>query len=181
MTSWDDVRTQHRPAQQSVRVPMRADLLDEIESLEKQAVRAKEADKLSNEEDQAPKLAARIQELEAELADSEVTFTFRAIGARALAKLTADHPPTDEQKAEAEANEMRATRNEETFQPALLHASCIAPEGSTLDGWTEVCETWSVGQFSPLWQACLYANFGGADVGPKSQIASAILNGSAKS
>lgn len=180
MTSWDDVRAQHRHRQQTVRVPMRADLLDEIETLEAQAEREREVDKRENRDPVAPQIATRIQELEAELADSEVVFTFQAIGKRALNKMVADHPPTDEQKADAEQTGMVAVRNEETFQPALLQASCIAPEGSTAEDWADICENWSLGQFTPLWQACLLATFGGADVGPKSLIASEILHGSAK-
>jgi hypothetical protein len=157
---------------------MRADLLDEIELLEKQARDERENDKRENRDPVAPQIAAKIQALEEELAASEVAFTFQAIGGRPLAKLIADNPPTDEQKASAEEQGMRAVRNDETFQPALLQASCVAPEGSTVEDWTAICDTWSLGQFTPLWEACLVANFGAADVGPKSLIASEILRGS---
>lgn len=179
MTSWDEITAQHEPTQKSVRVPMRASLLDEISKLEAEAERQQQLDKMSNEPDAAPAVAQRIQELEAELAASEVEFVFRAVGKRPLQQLIAEHPPTDDQIREAEQNGMRAVRNEDTFQPALLHASCISPADSTLEGWQTICERWSDGQFAALWQACLLANFGGGESGPKSLIASGILHGSA--
>ncbi len=179
MTSWDEIKAQHRPVRQSVRVPMRADLLDEIRQLEEQIQREKEIDKRENRVPVAVGLARRIQELETELADSEVLFVFEGIGAGKLTELIADHPATDEQKLQAEADGMRATRNEQTFQPALLALSCIEPSGmSGIDVWNEIRGEWSMGQFTPLWQACLLANFGAGERGPKSVIASETLSDS---
>lgn len=160
---------------------MRADLLEQIQGLEQRASREKVIDARENRDAVAPGLAEQIQLLEDELAASEVTFTFRALGRRAYAKLLAEHPPTDEQKADAEENNLRVSYNNDTFPPALLAAACITPEHTTVEDMTDVWENWSEGQVAPLWAACLTANMAGADVGPKSLIASEILGGSAKS
>lgn len=160
---------------------MRADLLAQIASLEAWAAREQEIDKHENRDPVAPGIAAEIQKLEHDLADSEVEFTFQALGRRDYAKLLADHPPTDKQKADAEAEKHRASYNDDTFPPALMAAACVSPEGSTLADMTDLWENWSEGQVIRLWSTCLSVNMGSADVGPKSQIASAILSGSAKS
>jgi hypothetical protein len=181
VTSWDDATSSHKPVRQSVRIPMRADLLDRITSLEQQAARERAVDKRENRDALAPAIAEQIRELEDQVAASEVEFTFEGIGRRAYAKLVADNPPTAEQKAEAEADERSVSYNPDTFPPRLLAASCVAPEGASIEGMTDVWENWSEGQAAQLWTTCLTANLGGVGVGPKSQIASAILDGSAKS
>jgi hypothetical protein len=181
VTAWNQVREAHKHLRQTVRIPMRADLLDEISSLEARAEHEREIDKRENRDPVAPGLAEQIQGLEQELTDSEVTFKFQALGRRAYAKLVAEHPPTDEQKAAAVEAGNRSLYNNDTFPPALLAAACIEPADTTYDDMLDVWENWSEGQVAPLWSACLTANMAAADVGPKSQIASAILNGSAKS
>lgn len=174
-----DLRAQHKPVQATVRVPMRADLIDEIAQLEERIGRERKADEWENRDPVAPQLAARIRELEDELAASEVVFTFRAIGRRDYAKLITDNPPTDEQKAEAESAGFVLPFNPDTFYPALMHAMCVSPV-STLEDWLDVWDNWSDGQVAQLRQACLNTQQGSVDVGPKSVIASAILDGSAK-
>jgi hypothetical protein len=174
------VRAQHRAVRYTVRIPMRADLVDEIKELERQAKRERAIDDRENREPVAPGLAVRIQELEDQVADSEVAFTFESIGQRATAKLLADNPPTDEQKAQAEENGVSLAFNPDTYPPQLLAATCVS-HTSTVEDWTDIWETWSTGQVTQLWAACLATNQGSADAGPKSLIASEILRGSAKS
>lgn len=173
-----ELREQHRPVQHTVAIPMRADLRDEIRVLERQAAREAQVDKWENRAPVAPRLAQRIRELEGELAASEAQFTFVSIGRRPYARLLGEHPPTGEQQAEAEkAGVAGLAYNSETFPPALLAASCVSP-GGTVEDWADVWDTWSDGQLTELWSACLAANKGVADVGPKSLIASEILDGS---
>jgi hypothetical protein len=175
------MRAAHKPVQRTVRIPMRADLVDEISVLEQQARRERDIDARENRDPVAPRLAERIRELDDQLAASEVAFTFRGIGRRAYQALIAAHPPTDEQQASARDAGVVLSYNPDTFPPALLAAACILPEGATLADMTDIWETWSEGQASQLWTAVLTANMGSADVGPKSLIASEILAGSAKS
>jgi len=154
---------------------MRADLLDRISTLEEEAAREAAVDKSENRDPVAPGIARQIQALEQELADSEVEFTFQALGRRAYAALVTGNPPTEAQKTQAEAQGVPLTYNSDTFPPLLLTASCVAPEGTTLEDMTDLWDNWSDGQLGPMWRACLTANMGSADVGPKSLIASAIL------
>ena len=175
------MRAAHKAVQRTVRIPMRADLVDEISVLEQQARRERDLDERENRDPVAPRLAERIRELDDELAASEVAFTFRGIGRRAYQGLIAAHPPTDEQQATARDGGLVLSYNPDTFPPALLAAACISPQGATLADMTDIWETWSEGQASQLWTAVLTANMGSADVGPKSLIASEILAGSAKS
>lgn len=176
--TWDKVAGEHRHVEHSVRIPMRADLPDQIAQLEAAAKRAAEVDKWENRLPVALQLAERIQELEQELADSEVLFTFRALGRGEGRALVAEHPPTEEQQEQAALEGRRLAWNPDTYPPALIAASCIAPAGITLEHATEVWQEWSEGQVAQLWQACLAVNAGSVDVGPKSEIASAILTGS---
>lgn len=173
------VRKAHRPVRHTVRIPMRADLVDEIKDLERQAKREKAIDERENRDPVAPGIAERIQELEDELAESEVAFTFQSIGQRATAKLLGDNPPTDQQKADAEDNGVVLAFNTDTYPPQLLAATCIS-HSSTVEDWSDIWETWSTGQVSQLWAACLATNQGSADAGPKSLIASEILAASGK-
>src|SRR5438105_4109088 len=122
MTSWDEIEATHRHVQQTVRVPMRADLLDEISTLEDEAQRERVVDQRENRDPVAPKLAQRIEELQADVAASAVAFTFQAVGRRAYAKLLTEHPPTDEQKQDAESKQIGLSYNPDTFPPALLAA-----------------------------------------------------------
>lgn len=178
---WAEIHATHTQMRQTVRVPLRSDLADRIEQLEEQARREHKIDERENRDPLAPKLAEQIQQLEAELAESEREFVFEAIGRRPYLKLIADHPPTDEQKADAEESGAIAQYDAETFSPALLAASCVEPPGATLETMTRIWNEWSAGQVSRLWSTCLAANLGSADAGPKSVIASEILHGSSKS
>lgn len=180
VASLADVVASHRQVQRTVRIPMRADLVDEISTLEARMMRERQIDLRENRDPVAPQLAAQIREMEDELAASEVAFTFRSIGRRPHAKLVADNPPTDEQKKEAVAGDYVLNYNPDAFPPALLAASCVTPTGS-VEHWAAIWESWSDGQVSQLWQACMATQAGAADVGPKSLIASEILGGSAKS
>lgn len=181
MASWKEARESHRQLELPVRVPMRADLFAEITALEVQAKREREIDERENREPVAPGIAHRIMGLEEELRDSEVEFRFRALGRRRYNELLADHPPTDKQKQEAADADAVLAYNPDTFPPLLLAASCVEPTDMDVDDWSDIWENWSEGQVGPLWRTCLAANMGGTDAGPKSQIASAILNASAKS
>lgn len=178
---WAKIEVEHQHIRQSVRIPMRADLVDELARLEVLAAREQATDRVENRDPVAPGIATQIRELEAQMIASEVQFTFQALGRRDYAKLLADNPPTDEQKREADEDDRTLQWNPDTFPPQLLAASCIAPAGATVERFTDIWENWSEGQVSQLWNTCLTTNMAGAGAGPKSQIASAILNGSVKS
>lgn len=174
MTSPADVRAAYRPATVSVRVPLRGDLLGELQDLEDQLELAKQRDLMSNGPKESPPIAERIGQLEQELLDSEIEFRFRGIGRGPRSRLLSEHPPTQAQQAEAKADGGRLLFNIETFPPALMAAACVLPEGWAAADFAALWEEWTDGQTAKLWQACLAANQGAAETPPKSVTASVI-------
>jgi hypothetical protein len=180
--SWAAIKKLHSNARQSVTLCVRGDLVDEIAKLEQQMAREDEDDQRVNRHAVAPQIARQIQELEAVAREAEVTFTFQGLGQGRFAKLQAQHPATAENKQQLGTDELEW--NPETFPPALMAASCIAPAelaGNDAE-WLEIHQSWSNGQVLRLWATCMAANAMGADT-PKSQRASEILQrlGSANS
>jgi hypothetical protein len=155
-------------------VTLRGDLLDEVERLEEQMKREEETDEWNNRTPVAPQVAKQIKALEDEARLSEVEFVFEGIGRGEYAKLLASHKPSKAQEDEfGSANLMW---NPETFPPALMARSCVEPAElkDNLAEWTEINESWSMGQVSRIWGCCLDANSLVAD-SPKSALASAAL------
>lgn len=171
--SWADLKKQHRNTRQSTRVTLRGDLLDEVERLEADMRREAEIDKWQNRDPVALQIAKAIQVLEEQARESEVEFTFEALGRGEYAKLIAAHRPTAAQK---ELYGEYLEWNADTFPPALLAASCAEPAelAGNLAEWTEIHTTWSNGQVTRIWNTCVLANAGVADT-PKSLEASEAL------
>lgn len=122
--------------------------------------------------------AARILELQQEMADSEVEFRFRGIGRKAYGAMLREHPPTADQKAEADQAKMMLLFNPDTFPPALMAASCVTPESASVESFQAIWDGWSEGQTVELWRACLAVNQGSAETPPKSLTASVAVNAS---
>lgn len=181
--SWAQLKARHVNTRVSVRIAMAADLVDEVDQLEVELERAKQVDKWSNDMDTAPAIAERIQALEAEIRATEVTFTFEALSRVAHHKLVALHPPTAEQlKLVADEPELTVPWNPDTFPPAMMAASCVAPAelAGNVTEWADIHDNWSTGPVMKLWKACNTANAGVVEA-PKSAAASAVLGRSATS
>lgn len=175
-TSWAQIQAAHRNARKTVRIPMRADLVDDLAVLEEQLRHEEEIDRWENRDPVAPQIARRIQQVEAQVRESEVPFVFQGLGRGQAAKLQAQHPATEQVKKDLGNDDLEW--NPETFPPALLAASCLEPAElvGNVAAWQEIHSTWSTGQVMPLWGACLSVNFMGAGVdSPKSVRASEIL------
>lgn len=182
MTGWswgDDVA----PPEETVRICVRGDLVADKEWAEKQLVASRTRNPAPDIGDEAAveqtRLAQEVQRLEEACEAASVTFRFRGLSRREHSDLVAAHPPTEEQQQELAEVGLAATANSETFPPALVAASCIEPPGVTLEAATKAFQEWPGGAWSVLWRACLTANQGAADPGPKSAIASAVLRASA--
>lgn len=178
--SIDDILTQAENPEYvrvaTARVLLRQDLVARHAELESQLVDAKARDLLHNERDAAPALAREIEALQAEMDAARVEFRFRNIGRKAWADLLAKHPPTPQQvKADR-----RTTFNPETFPIAAIAASCDRPSGVDEKAVERLEASLSDAQFSQLWNACVDANLGGADL-PKSLMAGAILRANERS
>jgi hypothetical protein len=170
---WALLKSQHANLVRSVTVVMRADLLDQIDQLEQELVEVRGEDERNNRVALAPHIAEQIRELEDAAKASEVRFSFQGLGRGAFAKLHAEHPVSDADKAEfGDA----ADFNPRTFPPALMAASCIEPAElrGNLAEWTQIHDEWSEGQVMRIWATCMAANAGVA-APPKSAIASEVL------
>jgi hypothetical protein len=171
------------PPEETVRICVRGDLVADKEWAEKLLVASRSKNPTPEIGDpeavQQARLAQEIQRLEEECERASVTFRFRGLSRRDHSDLLAAHPPTEEQQKELAELGLAASANSETFPPALVAASCIEPPGVTLETATEAFEQWPGGTWSVLWRACMAANQGSSDPGPKSAIASAVLRDSA--
>lgn len=173
-----EVVAQQQAATITVRVPLRGDLMAEIESLDEQMRAEREADQRENRAPLHVATAQRILDLQAEMDASEVEFRFRGIGRKAYRDLLRAHPPTVAQSAEAAGMKLRLSFDEDAFPPALMTLSCLAPQPVTLDGFQAIWEDWTEGQVALLWRACLSVNQGSAETPPKSVTASVAVHAS---
>lgn len=117
---------------------------------------------------EAPPLAAKLREFEAEMADQWVEFRFKSIGHRAWADLLAANPPTPEQVR----HQPLVDFNPDTFPVAAIAASCAEPE-MTLEEAQRLDRALNQTQFDQLWSAVLDVNMGG-DSDPKSVLAAGL-------
>lgn len=170
-----DVVAHVRPRTKSVRICLRGDLAEEHDRLSAELVEAQRRDKESDSLGagaEAPAIAERLVDLEQQMRDTLVTFTFQAMGKSAWSDLLASHPPTKSQK-----DDLRLDHNPETFSVAAITASLVEPSDASLEQVENLANILSLGQWSRLWQACLAANIEGDDPG-ESSAASLLLRGS---
>lgn len=106
-----------------------------------------------------PDLDGKVEELQRLVAEKTHTFRFSAIGRGPWRDLEAEHPPTDEQRAEF-GDDLKW--NPETFPEAALVATCTDPGLSPEEAhWlaTKLPEfVWD-----RVWAACLATNIHGGD------------------
>ena len=178
--TWERIETESTPPEVSVSICLRGDLVAEHDRLETELRRVRDEDDAENRVPLAPQIASKIRDLEDQIRDAEVEFRFRGVGRKTLTDLTAAHPATAEQQEQVGGDGLRMEWNPDTYPPALVAASCVQPAGVTVERAAHAYETWSHGQWSKLWRACISANMGSADPGPKSVLASLVLQGSAQ-
>lgn len=144
-----------------VRLLLAGDMLDEHADLERQ---------LADAADDARTLVAeQIVELEKRMVDAEIEFVFEPIGRGRWRKLIADHPPTDDEKAEGRI------WNGDTFPIAAMLASMREPRVAPDEFQALYDDVLTEEQFSSLWLVCLTANGGVVASHPESQAARATL------
>lgn len=150
------------------RILLRQDMLSRHAELEAELAASVQGDRMENRVEEAPTVAARLVEYEAEIEAAKVEFRFKSIGHRAWADLMAEHPPTKDQLKTFP----RLDHNPETFPVAAIAASCIDPVMSVEDV-TRLERLLNDTQFNVLLVKCVEANTGGIDT-PKSVAASGI-------
>lgn len=178
MPTLSEVVAQQRPATVMVRVPLRGDLMAEIDQLEDRMRAEAAEDARTNREPIHQVTAQLVLDKRQEMADSEVEFVFRAVPRSVFRRLLREHPPTGEQRAEAEAAGLRLSFNLETFPPALMAESCVEPEGASLKSFQSIWDEWSEGATALLWRDCFAVNQGSAETPPKSVTASVAVHAS---
>jgi hypothetical protein len=167
--SIQQILAEARPKTTTVRVCLRGDLLGQHQALERELAEARRLDLTENRLAQAPAVALRVQEVEAELDAAADEFAFAAIGQKAWTDLLVKHKPNEEQKAEGYEFDPA------TFPQAAVAASAVEPKMSQADV-DDLFAALNFGQWQQLWAACLAVNVEGSSV-PFSAAASAVLRG----
>lgn len=165
----EEVLAQVRPKTATARVCLRGDLLAQHEELEAELAEARRQAGTENAYSDAPRIAALIRDLEAEIDAASVEFTFTAVGQRAWTNLITEHQPSEDDSENGWAFDPR------TFPLAAVAASATEPK-MTADQVERLYSTVNVGQWSLIFGACLRANTEGTSV-PFSAAASAVLGG----
>ncbi|ROO82576.1 hypothetical protein EDD29_0056 [Actinocorallia herbida] len=129
MQDIEDILSEAKLPEKSVQLCLRGDLQAEWERLEAElaAVRKAEAaeadaDSLAGPDRSAgQEIADQIVAIEEQMQASTRTFVFRGLGKRAYSNLTAQHPPTEDQRKGG------ADSNWESLEPELLAACAVNP------------------------------------------------------
>lgn len=174
----DQLLAQARPAERTVSLCLRGDLVAEFERLEADHVRATERvdTSLAGEGPSALALAQQMEALRQQMQDSTLVLTVRALVPRSrYTDLVLAHPPRTDLEGTPVPQD-REGYNVETFFPALVRASVVDPV-MTDDRWARLDAVLSDRQFDELAISALAVNRGAVSV-PFSPAASRTLRNS---
>lgn len=153
---------------------VRGDLVAEVERLERELAQAQTKDARLTGNTQAREIAERIEAVRAEMQDSVVEFTLRAMPKRAFQKFLVDHAPREDN-----AQDRLLGYNSETLTDDLVLASLASPE-LTDEQWEKLCDCMTAAQWNEFVEAANALNMQGVSV-PFSLSASRILRASDES
>jgi len=146
-TSFEDLQARRKPREKSVAVVVHDDeLVNEIDQIETALVRQRHIDETQNLPNRAAKMEADLEKLKLDATDLAETFTFRELSRPAYRQLMADHPSKDK----------TLRWDEDTFAPALLHATCVSHE-FTVEQWKEIWDGWGAWATAPLYATAFEA------------------------
>lgn len=150
--SISDLIAAARPAERSVELCLRSDLVATLEDLQRRAEAAAAAPRDSLGDNPAAGLPEQIAAVKAQMAEATVTVTVRAVPRNQWLSLIADHPPRD-----GNATDTKQGFNTDAFFESLVRASWATPEvtGSEFDA---LMDTLSAGQFDELATAAWSVN-----------------------
>lgn len=158
--TFDHMKSMKKPVRRTVRICMDSELAERVQEVERELQFTRiEAD--TNKED--AEIAARLAEQEARYKEAvdaaterSVKFVFRSIGRKSFENILRAHPPTEEQKKQAEdrgedPNDL--DWNPDTFPPALVAATLVEPD-LTEEQVNEIftSDDWSAAELSTLYQ-----------------------------
>jgi hypothetical protein len=116
----------------------------------------RELDTSTADATQVGQLQAELDKLLATRDEAVTTFVFMSIPAHAYEALVAAHPPTPEQRARAVRDGVTRLWNHETFNPALLAATCASPAMTVEQAQRLVSDpAWNVVEVSALVNAAV--------------------------
>jgi hypothetical protein len=128
-----ELLAQARPAERTLRLCLRGDLVAEFEELERGLGKAKDRKDDSLAGSGAPAIAAQMEELRGEMEEYSVTFRLRTLPRRAYQKLLAEHPPRRDPSqpdrilpADSQIDN-QSDANAETFWFGLTRACVVEP------------------------------------------------------
>lgn len=160
MTSAADILSARKPATRQARLVLDGDRSAEVANLRQRLQAAKIRDGLNGDSlgAEAPELARRLAELEAEVEASAQTFTFKAVGRRKLEDITRAFPPSNAQwerfreaaKSSLAANPPEFDQN--AAAAAILSAASVDPV-LTVDEAQRLWDELSDGEAAVLWRA----------------------------
>lgn len=172
----DELLAQARPAEKSVSLCLRGDLVAEYERLDAEHAKAIDRVDTSLAGDGGPsalEIAQQMQALRELMQGSILTLTVRALVPRTrYTELVLAHPPRTDLEG-APLPQDREGYNAETFYPALVRASTVDPV-MTPERWERLDQVLSDRQFDQLAIGCLEVNRGLVSV-PFSPAASRTL------
>lgn len=153
-----------RLPERTVEICLRADLVAEHETLDRQLVEAqrKKADSLAGSG--AGPLVERITALEAEMRESTYPFRLRALHRHAFRDLMNAHEPRRDDKGEILQTDRLANCNTETMFPELIRRCVVDPQPTDAE-WDELLDTkLTDAQYNELAMAAWNINQGAVDV-----------------
>ena len=142
------------PQRQTTHILLNPGLEEEHTSLLTRIKRAEKYDELHNERDTAPPLQAKLEEVEAAIAEARQPFVFQSIGRRAWSALLDENKPRDENEDDEEAG-----FDVDTFPVRLIALSSFDPL-ITLEQSQEIWDSddWSDAETTLLLAAAMVAN-----------------------
>jgi hypothetical protein len=160
-----DLLAQAKPAERTIRLCLRGDLVAQFEELDRhRAEVAAKVDEGSLAGSPAVALARQMEQLQEEMRDSTYPFRVRALSRKAYQALVAAHPPRRDAEGEIVDADRQSEVNTDTFYGPLIRACLVDP---VLDGteWSRLIdEVLSDRQFEQLAIAATVVSRGDVDI-----------------
>jgi hypothetical protein len=147
-----DIVAEARPAERTVELCLRGDLVATLEDLRRRQEAAKAASRTSLDDDPGAGLAEQVADVQARMAEAVVVVALRAVPRRRWLALLADHPPRD-----GADTDTRLGFDPTTFYDALVAESWAEPQ-ITDDDRARLLDSLSAGQFDLLAEAAWSVN-----------------------
>jgi hypothetical protein len=165
LANFDDVLKVATLPTRIVSLCLAGELLEELDSLERQLAAAKPATNLAESPQHA--IAEQIKALQEQMRESTVEFHLRAMGARVFAAYWANRP----ERADGETDEAWDERSFADWTQ-LISRSCADPQ-MTAEQVAELADVLHARAWNELASACLTLNTGEVDI-PNSAAASVL-------